>query len=150
VYKLRFAPLAPHTLPSDAELTVDRRMLPGDDPAEAAEEVRRAIGDLSPYEVTVEPGVCMLPALVDPGHPGVAALADAHRAVLGRDPEVVYGQGTFDAGGPCRLGVPTVMYGATGGVWPLGDDFVPISQVVAEARVLATLVLGQLGPQQER
>lgn len=146
VYKMRFSPLAPHTLPSEAELIVDRRLLPGDEPDAAAEEVRRAIGDLAPYRVSVEPGVCMLPALVDPDHPGVAALQEAHRAVLGRAADVVYGQGTFDAGGPCRLGVPTVMYGASGGVWPVGDDFVPISQVVAEARVLATLVLGQLAP----
>jgi acetylornithine deacetylase/succinyl-diaminopimelate desuccinylase-like protein len=145
VYKMRLSPLAPHTLPSDADLTVDRRLLPGDDPVEAAEEIRRAIGDLSPYEVTVEPGVHMLPALVDPSDAGVRALQEAHRAVVGAPPGVVYGQGTFDAGGPCRLGVPTVMYGASGGVWPVGDDFVPISQVVTEARVLATLVLDQLG-----
>lgn len=144
VYKMRFSPLAPHTLPSDADLTVDRRLLPGDDPGQAAEEVRRAIGDLSPYEVTVEAGVCMLPALVDPGDPGVGALTEAHRAVVGSPPRVVYGQGTFDAGGPCRLGVPTVMYGASGGVYPVGDDFVPISQAVTEARVLATLVLREL------
>lgn len=144
VYKVRFSPQAPHTLPSDADLTVDRRLLPGDDPDEAAEEIRRVIGDLSPYEVTVEPGVCMLPALVDPDDAGVRALSEAHRAVAGAAPRVVYGQGTFDAGGPCRLGVPSVMYGASGGVWPLGDDFVPISQVVAEARVLGTLVLREL------
>jgi acetylornithine deacetylase/succinyl-diaminopimelate desuccinylase-like protein len=144
VYKMRFSPLAPHTLPSDADVTVDRRLLPGDDPGEAAEEVRRAIGDLSPYEVTVEPGVHMLPALVDPDDLGVRALTEAHRAVVGAPPRVVYGQGTFDAGGPCRLGVPTVMYGASGGVYPVGDDFVPISQAVTEARVLATLVLNEL------
>lgn len=144
VYKVRFSPLAPHTLPSDADLTVDRRLLPGDDPNEAAEEVRRAIGDLSPYEVRVEPGVCMLPALVDPDDPGVRALREAHQTVEGAPPRVVYGQGTFDAGGPCELGVPTVMYGVGGGVWPVGDDFVPISRVVTEARVLATLVLNEL------
>jgi hypothetical protein len=36
------------------------------------------------------------------------------------------------------------MYGATGGVWPTGADFVPISQVVAEAQVLAGLIHSQL------
>ena len=86
----------------------------------------------------------MLPALVDPDDLGVRALTEAHRAVVGAPPRVVYGQGTFDAGGPCRLGVPTVMYGASGGVYPVGDDFVPISQAVTEARVLATLVLNEL------
>ena len=32
VYKIRYEPVAPHTLPSDAYLTVDRRLLPGDVP----------------------------------------------------------------------------------------------------------------------
>jgi acetylornithine deacetylase/succinyl-diaminopimelate desuccinylase-like protein len=145
VYKMRFEPVAPHTLPADAYLTVDRRLLPGDDPDAAADEVRRAIGDLAPYAVDVRTGVYMWPALVDPDHRGVRALAAAHREVTGREVERVYGQGTFDAGGPCRLGVPTVMYGATGGVWPTGADFVPISAAVAEARVLARLIEAELG-----
>jgi acetylornithine deacetylase/succinyl-diaminopimelate desuccinylase-like protein len=89
----------------------------------------------------------MWPALVDPGDPGVRALRAAHREVTGREADVVYGQWTFDAGGPCRLGVPTVMYGATGGVWPTGADFVPISAVEAEARVLARLIVAELGPE---
>ncbi|HET7263628.1 MAG TPA: M20/M25/M40 family metallo-hydrolase [bacterium] len=144
VYKMRFEPVAPHTLPAEAFLTVDRRLLPGDDPEVATDEVRRAIGDMAPYEVSVETGVLMWPALVDPHLDWVTAFHAAHRAVAGADPEIVYGRGTFDAGGPCRLGVPTVMYGATGGVWPTGADFVPVSQVVAEARVLAELIRSQL------
>ena len=145
VYKMRFEPQAPHTLPAEVFLTVDRRMLPGDDPEIATDEVRRVIGDMAPYGVSVETGVLMWPALVDPNLDWVAALGAAHRAVTGCEVETVYGRGTFDAGGPCRLGVPTVMYGATGGVWPTGADFVPISAAVAEANVLAGLILVQLG-----
>ncbi len=145
VYKIQYAPIAPHTLPSDAFLTVDRRLLPGDDPDEAAREIREVIGDPSPYQVAVERGVYMLPALVEPDHPGVQALRAAHRAVLGGEASTHYGLGTFDAGGPCALGVPTVMYGATGGIFPTGVDFVPISQVEAEARVVARLILAELG-----
>jgi hypothetical protein len=36
------------------------------------------------------------------------------------------------------------MYGASGGVWPIGVDFVTISDVVTEARVLAHLILSEL------
>ena len=144
VYKMRFEPVAPHTLPAEAFLTVDRRLLPDDDPEVATEEVRRAIGDMSPYEVSVETGVLMWPALVDPDLDWVTALKSSHRSVTGSEVETVYGHGTFDAGGPCRLGVPTVMYGATGGIWPTGADFVPISAAVAEAEVLAELILAQL------
>ncbi|HET9016846.1 MAG TPA: M20/M25/M40 family metallo-hydrolase [Thermomicrobiaceae bacterium] len=145
VYKVRYEPVAPHTLPSDAYLTIDRRLLPGDDPVAAVAEVRAAIGDLSPYTVTIEQGVAMLPALVDPDHPGVRMLADAHHAVTGREPARVYGAGTFDAGGLCALGIPAVMYGASGDADLTGTDFVPISAVETEARALARLILGYLG-----
>jgi acetylornithine deacetylase/succinyl-diaminopimelate desuccinylase-like protein len=144
VYKIRYEPMAPHTLPSDAYLTVDRRLLPGDQPADAVEEIARAIGDLSPFEVDVTQGSHMWPSIVHPDDAGVVALATAHRAVTGRDAETYYGQGTFDAGGPSSAGVPTVMYGAKAGVWPTGTDFVPISHVETEARVLAALVLSRL------
>jgi acetylornithine deacetylase/succinyl-diaminopimelate desuccinylase-like protein len=145
VYKVRYEPLAPHTLPSDAYLTVDRRLLPGDDPDEATREVREIIGDLAPYGVSVERGVFMLPALVDPDHPGVQALQAANVAVRGAPAETYHGQGTFDAGGPCALGVPTVMYGASGGVGLLGPDFVAVDDLETEARVLAQLILSELG-----
>jgi acetylornithine deacetylase/succinyl-diaminopimelate desuccinylase-like protein len=144
VYKLQFFPLAPHTLPSDADLTIDRRLLPGDDPDAATDEVRSAIGDLSPFEVTVRPGVYMLPALVDPQHPWVGALRTAHAAALGREAENIYLRSTFDAGGLCAAGVPTVMYGEGGGVGLTGPDFVPIADAEAEARVLARLILDRL------
>lgn len=144
IYKVKYEPVAPHTLPSDAYITVDRRLLPGDDPDAATEEVRQVIGDLSPYRVTVERGVYMLPALVDPDHPGVKALQAAHKSAVRSELETVYGQGTFDAGGLCTQGVPTVMYGATGGDWPTGDDFVPVSAVETEARVLSQWILDQL------
>jgi hypothetical protein len=36
------------------------------------------------------------------------------------------------------------MYGASGGVWPTGVDFVTIADAEAEARVLAHLILSEL------
>jgi acetylornithine deacetylase/succinyl-diaminopimelate desuccinylase-like protein len=143
-YKIRYEPEAPHTLPSDAFITVDRRLLPGDDPTTATVEIRAALGDLSPYRVTVSEDVHMLPAMVDAEHPGVRALQAAHAVHHGQEAATRHGQGTFDAGGPCALGVPTVMYGASGGVWPTGVDFVTIADVEAEARVLAHLILSEL------
>jgi acetylornithine deacetylase/succinyl-diaminopimelate desuccinylase-like protein len=145
VYKMRFEPVAPHTLPSDAFMVVDRRLLPGDDIDVATREVRDVLAGMEPYQVTVERGVHMLPALVDPENAWVTALQAANVAVRGRQAETVYGQGTFDAGGPCALGTPTVMFGASGGVWPTGIDFVPISAAETEARVLTRLILDQLG-----
>ena len=143
-YQIVFEPLAPHTLPNLARIRVDRRLLPGDEPDKAAEDVRKTLGDLSPYELTAERGEYMLPALVDPEHVGVKVLTEAHKQVRGVDPETVYGQGTFDAGGPCAAGVPTVMYGVGGGADVLGEDFVPISHAVDEARVITHTALSLL------
>ena len=144
-YQVAYSPLAPHTIPDTAYIRVDRRLLPGDDIDEAVEEVREAVGDLSPFEVTVERGVHMLPALVEPSDPGVVALTAAHAAVFGDPPEHYYHLGSYDAGGPNAHGVPTVQYGGNGANTLLGEDFVPLSGVVAEARVMATLVLDYLG-----
>jgi acetylornithine deacetylase/succinyl-diaminopimelate desuccinylase-like protein len=144
-YKIRYEPVAPHTLPSDATIAIDRRMLPGDDPDEATDEIRRAIGDLAPYDVTVERGVFMLPALVDSDEIGVKALQAAHEAVCGEAVAIVYGGGAFDAGGPCAKGVPTVMYGVGGGDGLLGTDYVLISDVEREAEVLTRMIVEMLG-----
>jgi acetylornithine deacetylase/succinyl-diaminopimelate desuccinylase-like protein len=144
VYKVQYEPQAPHTLPSDAYLTVDCRLLPGDDPDAAVEQIRTAIGDLAPYGVSVARGVSMLPALVDPEEPGVRAVQEANEAIRGRPAPIEYGQGTFDAGGLCAHGIPTIMFGASGRTGLLDTDFVPISAVEIEAKVLAYFILQML------
>ena len=140
-YQITYSPLAPHTLPESAFIRVDRRLLPGDEPAEATEEVRRAIGDMTPYEVIVEQGNHMWPALVDPRHQCVQQLTNAHTGVHGNGPGTYYGQGTFDAGGPCAAGVPAVMYGVGGGGGVLEADFVPLSHLDRVARTVAQTIL---------
>ena len=144
VYQVTYDPIAPHTLPESARLLVDRRLLPGDDPDEAVAEIRGAIGDPAPYEVTVERSVHMWPSLVDPDAALVRDLGAAYTAVTGEQARTFYGGGTYDAGGPSSFGVPTVTFGAGGGDWPLGIDYVPLSQVVAEARIIARLILDTL------
>ena len=140
VYQVMYSPLAPHTLPNYARLKVDRRLLPGDDIDEAVDEVRRAIGEISGFRVEVERGVHMLPAVVDAGSEIVQRLCDAAESVRKQRPKVKYGPGAFDAGGPCALGVPTVMWGPQGGDGLLGDDFMPLSAFWDEVRVLAKLI----------
>ncbi|ETW93287.1 MAG: hypothetical protein ETSY1_39870 [Candidatus Entotheonella factor] len=140
-YQVTYAPLAPHTLPDRAHIRVDRRLLPGDDPTQAVAEIRDIIGDMAPYDVTIEEGYHMLPALVDPDHPGVQALTMAHQTVHSEAPGTYYGQGTFDAGGPCAAGVPAVMYGVGGGSTVLDVDFVPLSHAQHVAQVITHTLL---------
>ena len=146
VYKVDFEPKAPHTLPGLARLTIDRRVLPGEQPEDMLAEVREAIGDLSPYRVEVSAGVLMLPALVDADDPGVRALQRAVAAVRGSEAPEIHKRGCFDAGGLCAAGIPAVMFGCGGqGEWPTGTDFVALSDIEDEARILARLILDMLG-----
>jgi acetylornithine deacetylase/succinyl-diaminopimelate desuccinylase-like protein len=145
VYKLELHPVAPHTLPGVARLTVDRRLLPGDDPDAATEEIARALADMEPFDVTVKRGVTMLPALLEPEHPWLAALQRSVTLLRGEPAAEAHSAGCFDAGATTSRGIPTVTFGAGGdGEWPTGDDAVALADIEDEARVLAHLILAQL------
>ena len=137
-YKLVCGPVAPHTIPSSCELVLDRRLLPGEDPASAVEEVAGALAELP---VTVRQGQTMLPALVGADAPVVRALQDGARGALGKPLETFYPPYTFDAGYPCSLGVPAVMLGPattdTGGADVLGEDVVTLEQLRDAAAIYA-------------
>jgi acetylornithine deacetylase/succinyl-diaminopimelate desuccinylase-like protein len=75
----------------------------------------------------------------------VRALQAAVEAVRGAPAAEIYRRGTFDAGALARAGIPVAMFGCGGeGDWPAGDDFVAVSDVEDEARILATLILAEL------
>jgi succinyl-diaminopimelate desuccinylase len=131
-YKLTAGPIAPHTTPAWCRIVLDRRMLPGDDPATIVRDVAAALDGL---DVTVSQGATMLPALVD---------EDAHvvRALLAGGAEgTVVPRSTFDAGYACSLGIPTVMCGPLSGeldtTGVLGDDVVSLEQLVGAATIYA-------------
>ncbi len=144
-YQLIFDPVAPHTLPEYARIKVDRRLLPSDDVDEAVDEIRRAIGDMRPWEVTVEKDVFMLPSVVDPESEIVRRLQKAIYSIDGEEAELVYGKGTYDAGGPTSIGIPTVMWGRPDfGTSLMGDDFVTLRGVEEEVKILGRMIIDML------
>ena len=48
-------PKATHTIQNECRIMFDRRLLPGDDPAKAIQQMKDAIGHIEPYEVEVQP-----------------------------------------------------------------------------------------------
>jgi acetylornithine deacetylase/succinyl-diaminopimelate desuccinylase-like protein len=140
-YKLVCGPVAPHTIPSWCELVLDRRLLPGDEPETVVAEVARALEGLP---VIVREGPVMLPALVEESDTVVVALQRGAEQALGRPLETFYPPYTYDAGYPCSLGVPTVMFGPStseiAGIGVLGEDFVPEARVVQAAAVYAAAI----------
>ena len=150
IYQLICSPIAPHTMPDHCQLTVDRRLLPGTEVAEAVEGVRQVLAGIAAYEVTVEPGAWMLPADVPADVPVVRALDRGHQRATGRSPEKLHVKYTFDAGYANYRGIPTVMFGpsAPGRTRGLGADvtateFVPL-QAVEEAAATYALAIEEL------
>jgi succinyl-diaminopimelate desuccinylase len=135
-------PIAPHTIPSTVEIVFDRRLLPGESPHEAVQTVQERVGGQK--GVSVSSGRYMWPALVDEDHPSVmflkAALADA-----ARPPETFISLNAFDAGYPCRTGIPTVMFGpgrrSFAGRGLLGDDVVSLDDTLVAASVIASAIM---------
>ena len=149
-YLVSYDPLAPHTLPSRARITVDRRLLPGTSPAEATAELaaglHERLGD-APHgcAMSVTEGVAMLPHQLDADRRHVLApLDDAIRARLGEVRHRVYG-GTFDAGGPAARGVPTVMFGVPDAGGLLDDDYLALAALRDEADIVHDAVVRYLG-----
>lgn len=140
-YQLTFDPIAPHTLPCYARIKIDRRLLPNDSPDEAVNEIRDAIGDISPYKVEVDGDVVMLPSVVMENSSIVQSMQKAIRSIDGKDTKLVYGKGTYDAGGPTSMGVPTVMYGrpvCSSNI--MGDDYVSLRGVKEESLILGRMI----------
>jgi peptidase-like protein/peptidase M20/M25/M40-like protein len=140
-YSLVCGPVAPHTIPETCRITIDRRILPGDSPAAAVEEVAQAMEGL-PVEVSMGP--LMLPALTRGDHPTISALRRAAESALGRRLDAAYPAWTFDAGYPVSLGIPTLMFGpssaAASSTGVLDDDTVPEQMVMEAANAYAAFM----------
>jgi succinyl-diaminopimelate desuccinylase len=150
-YRLVMEPIAPHTLPDRATLTLDRRLLPGTTVEAAVEEVARELDDLEPFGVDVAASVFQLPAEVPASAPVVTALSDAHRAVTGRPASVGTVQYSFDAGYACSQGIQTVMFGPSSaargvaGTETISTEFVPVSVVREFTKIYAQTFMTLLG-----
>lgn len=150
----RSFPDSTHTVQSLCELSVDRRLLPGDDPEDAAAEIERVAmtvdGMPDPvsgksFAVSVVKGAYMHPSLVTHDSPAVRELAKACRAMLGYEPEAMYAQSAFDQGYLNHVGISTVNFGPGEQAFAHTDnDIASADRVFDAARVFAFLVADYL------
>jgi len=144
VTSIKSFPDATHTVQDEVRIVVDRRLLPGQDPAAAFADLERAVGAVPPCEVSVELGPVNLPAEVRADSPVVRLLEDGLRAA-GLTPRHSYSQGAVDAGFFIARGIPAVMFGAGDPkLWHTDDEVVPVADVVVCARALAHAALRHL------
>lgn len=99
---------APNVVPDHAELVIDRRIAPGEDPAVAVAELDELLDDLRAdgHDITRHPPTVILAGVeTPPASPVVQAALEASRTALGPDVTVDGVPYSTDA---CRLGIAGV------------------------------------------
>ena len=133
-----------HTIQDHCRLTLDRRLLPGDDPGEALAAITRALADLEPWQVEVTQGNFMYPAEVSEDSEVAMALAAA-RELVGEAGPPLWFPAALDAGYLNEKGIETVMFGPGDLAFAHTDaEVVPLEQVRRAARVYAAAALQML------
>ena len=111
VTQIKSAPDISHTVPDTCRITLDRRLLPGDDPDAALRGIQDAVVKLPPWSVEVTRGAFMYPSEVGADCAIAAAVRRASRALKGQDREVFYSPAALDAGYLNQRGSETIMFG---------------------------------------
>jgi acetylornithine deacetylase/succinyl-diaminopimelate desuccinylase-like protein len=135
-------PKATHTIQSECRIMFDRRLLPGDNPDEAIEQLKRAIGMLDPFTVDVERRDFMFPSEVAKDAESVLALTQAIQVMLGREAKYSYSTAANDTGFLNAKGMQAINYGSRDIRFQHTDhDMVPLQSVFDAAKVLTFLAL---------
>jgi acetylornithine deacetylase len=135
-------PKATHTIQSECRIMFDRRLLPGDDPKKAIQQMRDAIGDLEPFEVEIQPRDFMYPSEVGKDAEVVRSLEQGVRTMLGQIPTYSYSTAANDTGLFNFRGIQAINYGARDIRFQHTDhDLVSVNQVFDAAKVFTFLAL---------
>ena len=135
-------PKATHTIQSECRIVFDRRLLPGDDPAEAIKQLETAIGNLDPFKVEVQKKDSMYPSEVSKEADVVKSLSRAIQVMLGREPKFSYSTAANDTGLLNVRGIQAINYGSRDIRFQHTDhDLVSLNSVFEAAKVFAFMVL---------
>src|SRR5262249_25681876 len=113
-------PDSTHTVQERCEFTLDRRLLPGEDPNAAYAEIERVAKEVEafkdpvsgkPFTVEVRMGPYMYPSLVTTESPVVRAILRASEVMLGAPVETYYSPSAFDQGYLNHVGIVTANFG---------------------------------------
>jgi acetylornithine deacetylase/succinyl-diaminopimelate desuccinylase-like protein len=154
VNHIRSFPDSTHTVQERCEFTLDRRLLPGDDPNEAFAEIERIAKEVErlkdpvsgkSFGVDVRLGPFMYPSLVTADSPVVKALLRASEVMLGKPVETYYSPSAFDQGYLNHMGIPTANFGAGEHQYAHTDyDMASVERTTDSARVYAFMMLDYL------
>jgi acetylornithine deacetylase len=135
-------PKATHTIQSECRIMFDRRLLPGDDPDKAIQQMKDAIGNIEPYEIEVQPRDFMYPSEVSKDANVVGALENGIRSMLGYEPKFCFSTAANDTGLFNFRGIQAINYGARDIRFQHTDhDLVAVNNVFNAAKVFAFLAI---------
>jgi acetylornithine deacetylase/succinyl-diaminopimelate desuccinylase-like protein len=155
INRIRSFPESTHTIQASCDLTIDRRLLPGEDPDAAFAEIAAVARSIEAwpdpasgkrFRVEVKLGPFMFPSLVTTESEVVQELFAASRLALGGEPETFYSPAAFDQGYLNHVGIPTVNWGPGEYKFAHTDfDLAAVDRVRDAALVFAALILRRLG-----
>ena len=135
-------PKATHTIQSECRIMFDRRLLPGDDPKRAVQQMIEAIGKIEPYEIEVQPKDFMYPSEVGKDAEVVRALEHGVRTVLNYEPQYTFSTAANDTGLFNYRGIQAINYGSRDIRFQHTDhDLVSLNDVFNAAKVFAFVAL---------
>ncbi|MFZ5943052.1 MAG: M20 family metallopeptidase [Bacillota bacterium] len=139
-------PRATHTIQNKCTISYDRRLVPGEDPQEALEEIRKALSQIERYPIEVKAGPFMYPSEIDKEAKLAGLFANAVKAVTGKEAAFTYFNSALDAGLLNRRGIETLMFGPGNVKFAHTDEeVVTIEQLIEAAKIYAYVVLDYLG-----
>jgi succinyl-diaminopimelate desuccinylase len=154
VNHIRSFPDSTHTVQERCEFTLDRRLLPGEDPNVAFAEIERIAKEVDgfkdpvsgkPFSVEVRLGPFMYPSLVTTESPVVRAILRASEVMLGKPVETYYSPSAFDQGYLNHVGIVTANFGAGEHQYAHTDyDMASVERTTDTARVYAFMMLDYL------
>jgi acetylornithine deacetylase/succinyl-diaminopimelate desuccinylase-like protein len=154
VNHIRSFPDSTHTIPGRCEISLDRRLLPGEDPDDAVAEIaalaQSVDGAPDPasgkfWQVETRKGAFMYPSLVAADSSVVRALIDASEHALGVAPPTYYASNAFDQGYLNRIGIEACTYGPGEEKYAHTDlDMASVDRTCDAAKVYAALVAQRL------
>jgi acetylornithine deacetylase len=135
-------PKATHTIQSECRIMFDRRLLPGDDPAKAIQQMKDAIGQIDTFEIEVRSRDFMYPSEVSKDADVVRALENGIRAMLGYEPKFSYSTAANDTGLFNHRGIQAINYGSRDIRFQHTDhDLVSLQSIFNAAKVFAFMAI---------
>jgi len=148
---LRSGPVASHTVQDRVDITLDRRLLPGESPDDAVRAIADMVAPLDgmldpasglPLAITCRPGPAMYPSLIASDAPLVRAVGHSYRAITGDALATVHATNAFDQGYLNRHGIPAATWGPGESAFAhTRHDLASVRRVTQAAQVYAHLML---------